>query len=316
MRAALLSLLVAGVATAAEPAHYHPDDVAKASARFAEVAGAMGPAFEERSGRLASLGASLGELEIGVALLGSAAPPEVTAWSDTARRQLVGEKVRLQKHVDLLQEDYGAVFGAAVERALPTVGKGLSVKECGATGVAAMMGRKSCVGTDLNGPLAKAIDADATLAKELADIGAVEWPSFEVPTKRVPVVTLTGTERWVSGGALAQKLVGARLKAKRLALETALAGILPDDPTEADIAAAKAEKDAYLADLGRDGETLRAALAEALGRAEKKGGPAKVGWCANPAALGGCAGEDVTAAVLAALAADKAFARKISGLTE
>lgn len=316
MRGAALILLLSGVATAAEPAHYHPDDVAKASARFAKVAEAMGPAFEERSGKIASVGTSLGELEVGVALLGSAAPAEVTAWSDKARRQLVGEKVRLQKHVDLLQEDYGTVFGAAVERALPTVGKGYAVKECGASGVAAMMGRKTCTGTDLNGALAKAIDADPKLGQELDDIAAVEWPSFEVPKASVPVVALTGTERWVSGGALAQKLVGARIKARKAALETELAGILPDDPTEADIAAAKAKKDAYLADLGRDGETLRAALTDALTRAEKKGGPAKVGWCANPVALGGCPGEDVTATVLTALAADKAFAKKISGLSE
>lgn len=312
----MILALLAGAALAAAPAHYHPDDVAKASKLFGTVAESMGPAFEAKQGHLASVGQALAELELGVALLGKAAPAELKQWSDTSRRKVLGERLRLQRHVDLLQDDYGKVFGAALERALPTVSKGFDVKECGASGVLAMMGRKDCKGEDLNPKLAAAIDQDATLKQELASIAAVEWPSFEAPKAAQPVVALTGTTRWVSGGDVAEALIGARLKDKREALEAELERLLPEEPTEADINAAQAKKDAYLAALGKDGDTLRAALTAALGRAEKKGGPAQVGWCANPAELGGCPGDEVTAKVLETVSKDKKFAKDIAGLVE
>ncbi|MDP2312560.1 MAG: hypothetical protein Q8P41_06610 [Pseudomonadota bacterium] len=313
--AGLAAAMLGGTAQAAETAHYHPNDVAKKSTVFAKVAEDMGPAFDERQGRIVSLGTVLAELELGVALLGPAAPAEVRAWSEKTRRKVVGETLRLQRHVDLLQEDYGRVFGAAVSRALPVVGKGFDVKECGATGVLAMMGKKDCPGTDLNPKLAAAIDADAALGKELADIASVEWPTFEAPSAAQPVVALTGTTRWVSGGALAEKLIGGRVKLRQDALESQLDRSLPDEPTQEDLAKAQKLKDDYLLALGADGDVLRKALTEALARAEKKGGPAQVGWCANPPALGGCAGDDVTAAVLETVQADKKFAKGIAELT-
>jgi len=312
---ALVAALAAfGSAHAADTAHYHPNDVAKKSAVFAKVADTMGPAFEERQGRIAVLGTALAELELGVALLGPAAPAEVRDWSVATRRKVVGETLRLQRHVDLLQEDYGRVFGAAVSRALPTVGKGFDVKECGATGVLAMMGKKDCPGTDLNPKLGAALDADAALGKELADIASVEWPTFEAPKGAQPVVALTGTARWVSGGVLAEALIGAHVKARQDALESKIDRMMPDEPTEEDVKKAQALKDAYLAALGSDGEVLRAALGDALTRAEKKGGPTQVGWCANPAKLGGCPGDDVTASVVTSLQADKKFLKAIGAL--
>ncbi len=315
MSALLVGLAaLAATALAAEPAHYHPNDVAKKSVVFAKVADTMGPAFDDRQGRIVALGSVLAELELGVALLGTTAPAEVRAWSDKTRRKVVGETMRLQRHVDLLQDDYARVFGAAVSRALPGIGKGFDVKECGATGVLAMMGKKDCPGADLNPKLAAALDVDGALARELADIASVEWPSFEAPTSPQAVVSLTGTTRWVSGGKLAEALIGPHVKARQDALESQIDRMMPDEPTDADVAKAQALKDAYLVALGKDGEVLRAALVGALGRAEKKGGPAQVGWCANPVALGGCPGEDVTAAVLERLEGDKKFGKEIGGL--
>lgn len=312
-RAALL-LLLSGVATAAEPAHYHPDDVAKASGRFGAVAERIGPAFQARQDAIASVGVAVARLELGTALLGAAAPAELTAWNTSTRKRMVGERLRLQRHVDLLQDDYAKVFGAAVERALPTVGRGYAVDVCGASGVLAMMGRKNCAGKDLNPVLAAAIDADAALQKELADIASVEWPSFEAPKAAQPVVALSGTARWVDGGRVAEALISAHVADRKEALEAELERILPDEPTEADVKKAQAKKDAYLAALAGDGEVLRAALTGALGRAEKKGGPAQVGWCANPPELGGCAGDDVTGAVVEIAKADKKLQKELGSL--
>lgn len=312
----LAALSLAALAIAAEPAHYHPNDVAKKSALYAKVADTMGPAFEERQGRIAVLGTALAQLELGVALLGAAAPADVRGWSTMTRRKVVGEALRLQRHVDLLQEDYGRVFGAAVSRALPSVGKGFDVKECGATGVLAMIGKKDCPGADLNPKLGAALDVDAVLQRELADIATVEWPAFEAPKAQQPVVALTGTTRWVSGGALAEALIGSHVAALQDALESQLDRTMPEEPTEADVKKAQGLKDAYLATLGNDGEVLRAALIAAVARAEKKGGLAQVGWCANPALLGGCPGDDVTTAVVATLREDKKFGKAIVNLQD
>lgn len=307
----MIALIAA--AMAGEAAYYHPDDVAKASALFGKVAESMGPAFEERQGKIEGVGEALAQLELGVGLLGKAAPAELRAWSESTRRKIVGEKLRLQKHVDLLQDDYGRVFGDALKRALPTVSKGYTVTECGATGVYAMMGKTNCKGVNLNPPLAAALDADAGLQKELASIASVEWPSFDVPSQPQSVVALTGTTRWVQGGALAQAFLAAPIKARQDTLEAALDKLAPDELGAADLNAALALKQTYLDGLGTDGEAFRAALSSALGRA-KKTAPAEVGWCANPVALGGCPGEDVTAQVKSLLEGDKRFAKDIAAI--
>jgi hypothetical protein len=310
-----LIALFLSVVWAAEPAHYHPDDVAKGSKRFAEAAEAMGPAFEAKSSKISALATAMDELELGVALLGAAAPGDLRAWADATRRKVVGESLRVQRHVDLLQEDYGRVFGAALDRALPVVGKGYDLKVCGATGMAAMVSsRKSCAGLDLNPRLAAALDADTVLVKELASIASVEWPDFTPPQGAQPVVALTGTTRWIAGGVVARKLMGARIEAGEDSLEAELERVMPDEATEASVKEAQAIKAKWVAQLGADGELLRGAITAALGRAAKKGAPAEVGWCANPVSLGGCPGEDVTQVVLDLLAADKRFAKDIRGL--
>lgn len=308
-------MILVFAAFAADPAYYHPDDVAKGSAVFGKVSESMGPAFDERQGRIGGLGDALSDLELGVALLGAAAPAGLRDWSDKTRRKVVGESMRLQRHVDLLQEDYSRVFEAAVARALPTVGKGLDVKQCGASGVMAMMGKSNCAGKNLNPALAAALDADPALAKELASIAAVEWPTFEAPKAAQELVPLTGAKVWISGGDIATAFIGERVKLKQEALEAELERLLPEEPTEADIAKAKALKDAYVAALGKDGEVFRAAVVAALGRLEKKGGPKEVGWCANPRALGGCPGDNVSKTVGEALLEDKKFAKDIAGIS-
>jgi hypothetical protein len=178
-----------------------------------------------------------------------------------------------------------------------------------------MMGKTNCKGTNLNPKLAAALDADVALQKELASIASVEWPAFETPSQPQAVVALTGTARQVQGGALAQAFMAAHVKARQDDLDAKLEKLAPDELGAADLDKALALKQAYLDGLGADGEVFRAAVTAALGRAAKKGGPAEVGWCANPAALGGCPGDDVTKAVEELLGADKKFAKDIAGLT-
>lgn len=299
-------------AQAATPAYYHPDDVSKKSAAFSAVADSMGPAFEERDGKARAAGAAVASLELGVALLGDAAPASLVKWTESTRRTVNGQFLRLQKHVDLLQEDYSRVFMAALDRAKPAVLVGYDAKECAASGIIAMMGRTTCEGQDLNAGFAAIIDRDAVLAKDLADIAGVEWPSVDAPSAPQEAVALTGTARWVDGGALAQAVIPLVIEARRDKLEGQLDAVLEDGNTAEAVAKAKTLRAAWQASLADDGARLRGVVVPTLERLAKKGGPAEVAWCANPVALGGCPGENATKQVIAALREDKKFGKEIA----
>lgn len=300
------------VAAAADPGFYHPDDIAKESQVFVAVADRTGPAFEQRQQTVNRASDAMAALEIGTLLLGDDAPAPVRAWTEDTRRQVTGQVLRLQRHVDLLQEDYAKVFLDALGRAKTTVGKGYDLKECASRSMLAMRNQASCVGANLNIPLAKAMDADPLLKSELDAIAAVEWPSVTLPTAPMPVVELSGTARWVEGAALARMAISPRLDAKAGALERTLDPILADGATPAALKKAEAARKVWEGEMGEEGKRFRAVVAEALGRLEKKGVVADVGWCANPPALGGCEGEDATAKVLSALTDDKKFQKEIA----
>lgn len=305
------ALLLVSAVFAASPAYYHPEDVAAKSASFAAAAESSGPAFDAAQSAVSALGRSLEDLDLGVALLGKAAPPELAQWSEATRRAGLAGYLQVQKHVDLLQEDYAKAFEAALDRALPRVSAGYDVVVCqarrsfGPAGASA----SACKGEDLNAALARALDADAALARELAAISAVPWPTPQAPSAAQPVVALSGTARWISASELARAFYKDRLIARKEVLEDAMAPLEEGvDAGEADaIAGAQALRDAWAADLAQDGDALRAAVTAALGRAHAD----DVGLCANPAVLGGCAGADVTRELLPVLEADKKLNKMI-----
>ncbi len=292
-----------------EDAFYHPDDVAGKSAKFAAASEVVGPKFEAGEKQVGQLGRSVGRLELGVALLGDLGTPEAATFAQATRRQLTGQYLRLQRHVELIQDDFSNVFGLALERALVTVAAGKDVEECAGSGIAAMMHRSDCSGQDLNAPLAAAMDADAQLGKELADILALEWPTVALASSPQPVVPVTGADRWVSLWAVAEAFAQTRLSERETLLEATLEGLGESlearDPTA--MKAASAARETYDQALGADGKAMRDAVTSTLSK--QKSAPASWGWCVNPKTLGGCPGEDVTASVLDLLRADKKFSK-------
>lgn len=303
-----LALLVTA-ALAAPAGHYHPDNVAAKSRVFATAAEASGPAFQSAQDELARISGALQTIEVGAALLGERAPTGFDDWANGVRRTATGQFLQVQRHVDLLGEDYGQVFGAALERALEAEGGQLA--ECsGGSGIQALMrrpGGSSCPGEDKNGSLARRIDQDPTLKKEVAAINEVPFPAVGVDSRTWAPVAVTGTTRWFDVAAVARRFGGVALEREAGRLEAAVA------PLEARIAAgdatavgdaetARAAYEAALAGVG-------AGLLEAATKSLDKAGMSDVGACANPAALGGCTGEDATKAVLEALSADPRFAK-------
>lgn len=306
--------LLLGAAALAQPAGYfHPDDVAARSKVFVGAAEKMGPAFEGVQQSLGGLGRGLQELEVGGALLGDRVPSGFAAWSTEQRRTVTGQFLRVQKHVDLVQEDFGGVFGAALDRALEAEGGAL--QECTkGSGVQALMRRPGagCTGTDRNGALARALDADPGLEQAVTEILDIPFPELGVEDRSWAPVALTGTARWVSAAALADRFAGAALAREAAALEDRLA------PLEARIAGGDASavaeaaeaRSAYEAALAGAGTTLLEAATKALDKA----GAGDVGVCPNAASFGGCAGADASREVLRTLAEDKRFTKVAAGL--
>ena len=294
--------------------HYHPDDIAGASKVFATAAESVGPRYDTASQQLQKVGKGLELLELGALTMGSRTPAELSEWMAAARRQATGEHMRLQRHVDLMGEDYGTEFGAALTRALAAEDPALV--ECGATGIAAMVGGKDCPGKDVNARIASVIDQDTTLQAAISSIDAIEWPTVSQPSKTWPASPLTGTEQWVQVGALFRALFPDRLQDHQDDLDRSLAGIFENDELsrEDKISAAKDQRERYATALAADGDVLFDALEEALTKGAKKGAPKSVGLCANAPSLGGCEGEDVTRDVLTFLGTDKRFTKATASL--
>ncbi len=312
----LLLCCLALTAQAAPAAYYLPADVAEKSQLFMAASQEMAPRFEAASGKVAQASAAAEQLELGATMLGSTAPEGLPGWAAQTRRSLVGQSIRLSRFLSKMQEDYSGVFSLAMGRALPLVGKGYSLRECGNTGIMAQFKQNTCEGKDLNGEIAAALDQDAQLKAALDEIRALVWPDLIIEKKQWAVVALTGTERTVDMAALAKALFAEQIKAQQEALEAAVApleeGIDARDPEA--IAKAGALKDAWRAGLGADGAAWQAALKEALLRLEKKGGPTSVGLCGNPALTGGCPGTDVTKQVIGLLQDDKKFLKATGGI--
>lgn len=314
MTATLLALTLS--ASAADPAWYDPDKVAGASTVFASIAELLGPAFQDAESRVRSMGAGLESLDVGVGLLGAQAPEGFHSWAMDVRRQATGEQIRLQRHLGLLQDDCITEFGRALERALPVVSGGASVKECARGAVDAMVGRGAvCEGTDLSGALAAKMDQDAALKGAVEEIRALPWPDLTTPNQAWAPTPVSGTTVWVSATALHRAFLKDRVLAMQDELTRGLDAL--DEQLQAGDADALAKattlRERYDAALAAEGAKLMAAMAASFERGERKGGPKGVGICGNPSAFGGCTGSNNSKAVITWLKADKKFARELGG---
>jgi hypothetical protein len=308
-------LLLALSSRAAEPAWYDPDAVAGASKAFARIAELMGPAFQDAERQTRTLSKNLAALDSGVALLGERAPDGMAAWASDVRRQATGQHLRLQRHLELLQDDTVGEFQGALQRAIPAVAGPDGAKECGRSGVQAMMGKgPQCAGKNISAALAGAMDADPALNAAVDEIRDIPWPKIELPTRTWAPAPVTGSASWVATAALERAFLRERITAHQDDLSRAV------DPLESRIAdgdaaaldEAQRHRATYEAALAADGAAVVKAMGVALEAAERKGGPKAVGVCANPRGFGGCEGRDATRELVAWLKSDKRFARELA----
>jgi len=302
------------LAAASSVGWYHPDAVASQSVLFKQLSDGLMPRFEQLERDLALTGAPLIELDRAVLILGERAPALVTTYADGLRKRAAHARLQSQGLVDAVQDDSRTTFEAALERAKVTVSMPETAELCQPlTGIAALnagaRSAKSCDGDSWNERLVEALDKDPKLVSEVEEILGVPWPSFELKGEVVPTLPFTGDEAYIAVGAVANAFLEPALDDLREDLGADLEGLL-DDPDavgqERRLTKAQALREDYEQDVARIGTGFLVAVETELNKRK-----VHVRLCPNPAALGGCDGEDRTTDVIQTLEKSRRFLKSI-----
>lgn len=300
-------LITVALCLAAEPAWWSEDAVARNSALFGKAQARDADAFERASDQLETAKRAVGDLEVGAAIAGGGS---IDPYVESLDRVLSGQFLRLQKHADLLSEDYARVFGAALAKASTGVAIGQPLAECKATSKIEMLMGKSpqCPGNDVSARLAASMDQDPELVAAISEILTIEWPVIEIRGEPQAPVAITGSERSVDAATIARKLQKGALAAlddeRDIALEQLAEDLESENTTTqaAAVAKAAAVRETWRSGALKVGSKVRSDLTKLLTKSERKGGPGAVAMCANPQSLGGCGVPDVTRDVVALIA--------------
>lgn len=294
---------------------YHPDDIAGASAEMARASEGLTAGFDERAKDLRKVAVALQQYRVSLELLGTRAPQ--AEWDRLAalEKQYHREEAVLQAFADELITDFDTTMKGALDAALaahPGATRCRAEIEVPGPRVPGMRARTKpnpdCEGENLNAALATAMDGNAELVADISEMLALEWPGVtleESPQRAVG----EGVVRWVNVRALATTVAPGQLKAiereddlMRLDIDAALEGEEPDlERLKTRVAEIERATGAARAKLG-------GAILDTAARRLAKSGET-TGWCANPAALGGCEGTNATGEVVPELGSDKKFGK-------
>jgi hypothetical protein len=306
-------LMLAALATTAiaEPGFWHPNDVMPQSEAFKKInESALGP-FEEKNRQAEQIGIALSRYQVALDLLGPAASDEERSRLDALEKTYRRERAVLEAFADTFITDVDDTFQGAVQRAVDTLEMEIEVCEAEVATGPQVPGIRlrtqpnpDCVGANMNRKIAQMLDIDEALAADVAEIIALDWPSF---TKDTATVAPAGSgERWVSVSVLFRKGAKKTLRAieqqeeqRRLKVHAAIEQGAEGEALEA----LSKQSDAIEAQSAAS----RAALAEPVFTAAEKamaksGG---LGWCATPPMFGGCIGQDMTNELIGRLLDDK-----------
>lgn len=283
---------------------YSPADLAAESALYAKAGEATAGEFEAHNAHVEALAKALADYELALDLLGARAPEAERARLDALTTEYNREFAVLQDFAGHMVDDFDGAFLGALDRARAKYPEAVECERdiADGPGVPGMKRRTkpnpACKGTDLNGTLAKAMDADPKLVADVADIAGRTWPNVELDTtpqpaiptgdRSVDVVTLFKTGAKGTLKAIADADSDARLDFEAAIEQGASEAELQKFVGKAAaITAATAAKRAALA------APVFAASEKAFAKWVKKG-EAPIGWCANPPLLGGCTATDAT----------------------
>jgi hypothetical protein len=306
---------LAGTALAASAGgFYHPDDVAQASKQFASASERLSAPVDALQSQMDGYAAALRAYREGLDLMGARAPAPERDRLDALEVSYNRQHQAAQVFVDHLVTGFDEAFVSAKDRAVH--GLGVPAVECErqiADGAQVpgmrphLKANPACTGEDLNAKIAAAMDADPALTQALDDLLSAKFP--QVALESDPQAVVGDGARWVSIEAVAR--AGARAALARIDAEDDTArseidALIEGGGTAADLTAKQADAEKITAETAAKraalGAPLMAAGDKALAKWAKSDGA--TGWCAQPAALGGCAGTDATSEVVPKLLAD------------
>lgn len=298
----MVLVLLAGLATAGPPGHTHPTAIAAQSTAYARAAQATSSRFADIEGKTQAMAQALNRYELALDLLGERAPEGGRAHLDALRTRFDRERAVVQAFAQTMMEDFDQEFVAAMERATPDgtqtcqprIPSGRSLPGMPAP----MTANPDCEGENLTGAIVEKMDADPSLNAAIDEILALEWPPVTVPSEPRPAAGPAGG--WVAVAPWFDTVAEDPLD--RIAREDAEARLpfeaaIEQGATKEELAALTDEARAVTAATARKRATLAAPVLEAVDRfnaKRAKKGRATVAWCAQPAFLGGCTGEDRT----------------------
>ena len=280
---------------------YHPNDLAPESAEFMRLnEQAMGP-FEDRSRKSAEIGRALSLYRESLDLLGDLAPEAEYNRLDALEKQYNRERAVLEAFANTLVDDVDTTFLASLDRAKTAIG--FKAMECEreiqvGPRVPGMRGRTEanpdCKGDDLNAALAKAMDADPKLQAAVAEIIALDWPTFGIGAEAQSAIGDGDGWIWVrpvfaKGAPQALRAIDDADEKARLPFQAAL----EDEPTAPQLKQLTEAANGVTQTTATSRATLAAPVLVVADKALAKLGESAA-WCANPPSLGGCDGDNKT----------------------
>ncbi|MEZ4320115.1 MAG: hypothetical protein R3F61_21730 [Myxococcota bacterium] len=294
---------------------YHPAEVAAQSEAFGKASERSAAAASDAQSGVRAHAEALRRFEEALDLLGSREPAGQRDRHAALEKRYNRDFAALQAFADAMVQDFDGAFGRALERALAAHPGAVRCQGQIPSGPRLpgipqrTTANPECQGDDLNAALAASMDADPTLASDLAGVLARPWPALGLDAEPVAPV---GGERWVSvsevfhaGMRDALRSIDQADEDARLPFEAAIEQGADKEALRGMSDAAKKVDEATRA--------RRAALASpVLDRADvvlaKQAPPG--GWCAQPALLGGCTGTEDTSLVRVLLD-DKKIAKSV-----
>jgi len=305
-------IALASTAIAGPTGYYHPFDLGQASELFGEASNGALLGMEPQNRNAVLMSRSLQTYRQSLDLLGSRTPDIERQRLDQLEKDYNREFAVLQAFADTIIEDVQTEFEGAVTRAIAQLGA--TAVQCereipDGPRVPGIRGRTKrnpdCTGEDLNEALAGAIDADLVLKAAVTEITAMTWPTITVPTTAADPVGgpryLDVRDFFVMGARDHMTAIDHADDEARMVFEAAIEE--GEDLSVHVEAARKITADTAAKRAAFATPVLAAAdgiLAKWVGKGEKP-----TGWCTNPAALGGCKGEESTVALSERLWAEK-----------
>ena len=291
-------IALASSALAGPTGYYHPFDLGQASDLFREASNSAVLGMETQTRKSILMSRSLQTYRQSLDLLGDRATDEERERLESLETEYNREFAVLQAFADTMIEDVQTEFEAAVSRAIATLEA--TAVECereipDGPRVPGMRGRTKpnpdCKGEDLNAALASAIDADATLQVAVQEIASLTWPEITIPTTAIDPLGgpryLDVRDFFATGARDALAAIDRADDDARMVFEAAIEEgedlTLHVEAAQKITAQTAASRAALAAPVL---VALDGVLAKWVGKGEMP-----TGWCANPAALGGCTGD-------------------------